>query len=484
MRKTFVALFALLVGCSFAEAGAYKPPVECEGKVPHYLTGFSQPDDQIDTFFQVNQNFVVSDADSLANAVWGANLGERVELTFHGHTVTLYLPTYRRNGGMVYAHSKNGVTPLTEQEFACVKADLREWIQGGIDKNYETHKVITDIAVASFAKRTGKTAEEVRGLLGKSIPEYGTNYADVLKIPLLEPVDFIQSIKYIYFTPLRSCNAAVSMNTIVLLTPCVRRTDFILGHAEVVTHELIHANTKLQGYPIGWYVNVELMAALFPFLDPPTSLDTFFYHSYLMTPWEGLKVFGGFDVKKVRKEIYRYGVMGRGAALNREALTKYLPEVNRAAAWLRESATKVLGEYYSDPHVWAAINDAAYDDDMFYKVIMAKLYEPTLLDGHAKTVRFILKHADQSADVAKKALERVGKRQTSNGDNHYRERLFQDLQEITQMLGVTPEVLERLGRMYGFHTATFAQMDPEILRRLIRDFLNREGILSTIKEMP
>ena len=467
-------IFSLSTITAKAGAGNKNWPSECQGKPPHYLVGLSQEKDQIDILYQVHQVYLMSSADSNTKSPFGANLGESIELAFYGHTFTLYLPMYRRSSEMVYYHTANSITPLTEQEFSCVKADLRAWIQSGIDGDFADHKMISDLAVESFAKRNKKTPDEVRDLLSKPIPEYGTNYADVLQIPQLEPADFIKSIKFAYFMPMGSCNAYVFLKNILAFTPCVRRLDYVVGKNEVIKHELIHANIKLQGHPISWYVNVELLAALMPFLESPTNLNTFFYHGYLSSPWEALKVFGGFDVEKIRKEIFRYELYKGGSAINREVLSKYIPEINRAAQWLRESAIKVLWEYYSDQHAWVAINNMSHDDDMAYKVIMAKLYEPTLLGGHNTTVRFILKHGDRSAEVAKRAWENVGKPLKIESDLEHK-KFSDDIKAFAKMLGLTDDIIARVGKYYGFKVEDFKNMDLNLLRRVISDFLQREG---------
>ncbi len=466
--------FVLVTAFSVTDVTAQTWPAECQGRPPHYLVGFTQTKDQIDAFFQMQQNYRMSQADSASRAMRAANLGEYVKLTFYGHTLTLYLPMYRQAGNSVYFHTASGVTPLTKQEFECVKADLKKSIQSAIDSDYADHEKITTIAVESFGKRYNLTPDAVRDLLTKQIPEYGTNYADVLKIPLLEPVDFIKSVKYMYFTPMGSCNASVYVKTVVAFTPCVRRTDHILGYPTVMKHELIHANIKLQGYPLAWHFNVELFAALLPFLEQPTTLDDFFYHPYLSTPWEILKVFGRWDIQKVRQEIYRYAVAWRGSAMNREVLASYLAEINEAAKWLRETGLQALAEFYSDPHWWVAVNDISFDDDMAYKAIMAKNWEPTLLKGHANTVKFILRHADQSKSIAEKALERVGKNR--DFEEERQKKALAEYLKLAEALGFSQAELIRMGRAYGYKSEHFERMDLDMVRQLLNDFLKGEGM--------
>ncbi len=457
-------------------------PASCEGKPPHYLAGYTQTKDQIEAFNQMQLNYRNSWIDSKNKARAAANFGEKTELTFYGHTVVLYLPMYRRADGGVYYYTGVDAVRLTEKEFECVKDDLRQWIQQAIDADYEDHKSITPLAIESFAKQSGMTTDEVKELLPKPIVEYGTTYSEVYKIPQLEPADFISGVKYMYFTPMGSCNAAVYLQSVVIFTPCVRRMDHILGFSSVIKHELIHANRKLQGMPLLWYFNYELFAALMPFLEQPTNLDDFFYHSYLETPWEALRVFGCFDIAKLRKELFRYNVPWGGNAMNRELLTNYLNEINKATVWLRESGLKVLAEFYSDPRVWAAINDMSHDDDMAYRVIMAKLYEPTCLGGHSKTVRFILKHADESKSIADAAWERVGKNRNNMGDDR-REKAFRDLMRFAEVLGLNEEKLARLGRAYGFRNIDPARVNLDTVREILKDFIMKEGPFKISKEV-
>jgi len=477
-RLFCLCLTTMLFGAlaiSIAEANTNTWPTECQGKPPHYLAGFTQTKDQIEAFFQMQQNFHMSKADSEGRAIWAANMGEYENLTFYGHTVTIYLPMYRRADNAVYYHTTAGVTKLSEQEFACVKADLKQWIQSAIDANYADHKMISTLGVEIFAKQNGLTPEAVRELLAKPIPEYGTNYQDVLKIPLLEPADFIKGVKYMYFTPMGSCNASVYFHTVVAFTPCVRRTDYILGYPVVMKHELIHANAKLQGFPIGWYTNVELLAALLPFPEQPTDLETFFYHPYLSTPWEILRVFRKWDIRKVREEIFRYRVAWRGSAINREVLASYLTEINDAAQWLRDTAIQVLAEFYADPHFWVTVNQRSYDDDMFYKVIMAKNWEPTILKGHANTVKFILRHVDESKSIADEARKDVGKNRDL-GTDEYRRKTLNEFLKLAEALGFSQAELIRLGRAYGYRIEHFERMDLDMMRQLINDFLKGEGM--------
>lgn len=476
-------VFALTIVSSVTNSMAETSwPAECNGKPPHYLAGFTQTKDQIDAFFQMQQNFLMSRADSTGSSLWGANLGEYVNLTFYDHTLTLYLPMYRKEGDKVYYHTTAGITTLTSQEFDCVKADLKQWFQSAIDANFADHKVITTLAVEIFGKANSMTPEEVRRLLATPIPEYGTNYSDVLKIPLLEPVDFIKGVKYIYFTPMGSCNAMVYATTVVAFTPCTRRWDHILGYPVVAKHELIHASAKLQGFPIGWYTNVELLAALLPFPEQPTDLETFFYHPYLSTPWEILRVFRKWDIQKVREEIFRYRVAWRGFAMNREVLSGYLTEINEAAQWLRDTAIQVLAEFYSDPHWWVTVNQRAYDDDMFYKVIMAKNWEPTILKGHANTVKFVLRHADESRSLAEEARLDVGKERGLSADEHQR-KVLDEFLKLAEALGLSKAELLRLGRAYGYRQEHFEKMDLDVVRKIINDFLRGQGMFEKRSEV-
>lgn len=449
-----------------AEAGNW--PAVCDGKPPHYLAGLKQTDDQIEAFNQIQLVYEMSKADSVNDgARWGSNLGEKVDLTFYGHTVTLYLPMYRKAEDGVYHYTASGSTKLTNQEFECVKEDFRDWVQRSIDADFKDHKGINTLAVESFANRNDKTLDEVRELLKKPIPEYNTTYADVLQIPQIEPVDFIKHVKHMYFTQMGSCNAAVYLKSFVILTPCMRRMDHVTGYPSVMKHELIHAST-LQGYPIGWYFDMELFAALLPFLEHPANLEDFFYHGYLSTPWEALRVFACFDVGKMRKEIFRYQVPWGGSALNREVLAGYLGEINKASAWIRETGLKVLGEFYSDPHVWVAVNDMSFDDHMAYKVIMAKMYEPTCLGGHSKTVRFILKHADESKNIADSAWKRVGGKSNFNKEQA---KAMKDLMRLANALGLSEDDLLRAGRLYGLRGLEPEQLNLEKVRDLLRDFI-------------
>ena len=134
----------------------------------------------------------------------------------------------------------------------------------------------------------------------------------------------------------------------------------------------------------------------------------------------------------------------------------------------------MLWEYYSDQHAWVAINNMSYDDDMAYKVIMAKLYEPTLLGGHNTTVRFILKHGDRSAEVAKRAWENVGKPLKIESDLEHK-KFSDDIKAFAKMLGLTDDIIARVGKYYGFKVEDFKNMDLNLLRRVISDFLQREG---------
>lgn len=464
-----ISLSALFSAAFFTPAAeAENWPAACEGKPPHYLAGLKQTDDQVEAFNQIQLVYQMSQADSVnGGARWGSNLGEKVDLTFYGHTVTLYLPMYRKAEDGVYHYTASGATRLSNQEFECVKEDFRDWVQRSIDADFKDHKGINTLAIDGFASRNGKTSDEVRELLKKPIPEYNTTYADVLQIPQIEPVDFIKHVKHMYFTQMGSCNAAVALKTFVVLTPCMRRMDHVLGYPSVMKHELIHAST-IQSYPIGWYFDMELFAALLPFLEHPANIDDFFYHGYLSAPWEALRVFACFDVGKMRKEIFRYRVPFGGSAINREVLAGYLGEINKASAWIRETGLKVLGEFYSDPHVWVAVNDMSFDDHMAYKVIMAKMYEPTCLGGHSKTVRFILKHADESKSIADSAWKRVGVARKSNEDQV---KTMKDLLRFAGVLGLSEDDLVRAGRLYGLRGLDPDNFNLEKVRDLLRDFI-------------
>ena len=470
-KSLFIAAF--LVYAVFQSSAVFGAdwPAACAGKPPHYLVGLTQTNDQIEAFNQIQLINKMSQADSVINrARWGSNLGEKVDLTFYGHTVTLYLPMYRKTENGVYYYTAAGVERLTDKEFECVKDDFRKWTKDSIDADYKDHKAINTLAVESFAGRNGRTPDEVRELLKKPIPEYNTTYADVLQIPQIEPVDFIKHVKHMYFTPMSSCNAAVYLKTFVVLTPCMRKMDYVLGYPSVLKHELIHAST-LQGYPIGWYFDVELFAALLPFLEDPANLEDFFYHGYLDSAWEALHVFACLDVKKMRKEIFRYKVVWGGTAMNREVLANYLAEVNKASAWIRESGLKVLGEFYSDPHIWATVNDMSHDDRMVYKVIMAKLYEPTCLGGHAKTVKFILKHSDEMKSVADSAWKRVGQKRELD---ERQIKAAKNLMQFAEAIGLSEEDLLRASRIYGFRGMDPSKLSIEKIREILSSFILSE----------
>ena len=43
------------------------------------------------------------------------------------------------------------------------------------------------------------------------------------------------------------------------------------------------------------------------------------------------------------------------------------------------------------------------------------------------------------------------------------------------MLGLTDDIIARVGKYYGFKVEDFKNMDLNLLRRVISDFLQREG---------
>ena len=297
---------------------------------------------------------------------------------------------------------------ITEEELKVVVDDLLAMVPiAAYNIDFEYYKSVTDNAIRARAEKLGLTEDEFRKQLDEKDPQYDITFREINRIPAsMRRSDFVPRELHLGYNPeLLGTLGVTWLNTgVVYYNPQARVLDYLVGKPVVLAHEFIHANVNLQKFPFSDGFDLELNASIPDMLLPDDQVN-FFFHPYPETVRELAWIYFGFNFKQVQKEIVRFN-FGGPVWVDEDKYRQYFKELERIKAeMLVFFRDKVIPEFYSDPLWWSAMNDRRGDRNSVFRVMMANHYDPTLLGGHAETMKWLLPRTDTAIEMARRAHE-------------------------------------------------------------------------------
>lgn len=395
-----------------------------------------------------------------------------------------------RNGcdGKIRYQSFEGQTYVTQEQFRVVEKKFDDFAVRAVkDVDFPFWKGLFGAAIADAAKAEGKTVDEFLKHLDREDPyNPGIAFRELRHIfNELEEKDFVP-YREIHFglTPeFTSVLGVAWLNAgVVHYTPVAMILDHLLGNPEVLAHEFVHTNPKLQNMPLGWGFDLETMASISEMLLENDHLHLW-NHSYAADFREYTQVFCGFRFDQARDEIVKrptWMSMGN-VVIDEEKFNEYSLKLNQCKQALRVALRTGVEWLYSNSLYWSAMNDKTVDDNFVFRVAMSAMYNPTLLGGGAETMKWLAPRTDRIKQMMNKAWEDSGKPQeggvavqsVEDGRRNARAAIIFD--QIQRTYGVSDEEVQKFLRVNKVSSvAELLVWEPAKLRQAIEDFIKNE----------
>ena len=479
MKRLCVVLLIITVSVvAMGKAFGQSWPAVCGGQPPHYFKHIRSPQTQKE------KNVELGRVQQSYSAYWDAtppriNRAEEMETELYGKKVKIIFWQYSQEGDKVLYYTPHGVEQITLEEFQCVKLDMINQLNAAVEYLNFGLSGLTSKILPLVAEQLKVSEDDLRTALLKPIPDDpDITLADYMDWPVLEAKDFLGP-KDSFTLHIGNISWSGVLGVAWLNSGTVgyhtvgRIYDHIAGKPLVLLHELMHANSKLQNMPLAWYFNPELFAALPEAMDNSLFTNWFLNWFYLADLQEAVHVFFNFDSKRAWKEIWKFNI-GGALEFDEQKMDHYTAMKELIQKELRHFITNVLfPEFYYDPLRWAGINHKSRDDNMAFKVIFSRYYEPTILGGREKTAKWLDKNSRLLEDITKDAWDLVGKPRKMNGDQM---KAIAELRTYAAAMGFTNEDIERFGRVFGRRLAAEDNISPETVKRLFKIFLNAESV--------
>lgn len=211
--------------------------------------------------------------------------------------------------------------------------------------------------------------------------------------------------------------------SVVMLSPDAVRQDFVLGDPYVLRHELIHANSQVQGIPFSWYFDVELFAEL-------SSLSTsrypfnFYFHGYLEPVRRAAKAFFSFDADEAASQLFDRSIAD-SYRIDEERFNELESMTDRIAEEMKWFTSEVLyPRFYANTYWMTAFNSKLCMSWASFDLLMAMTYDPTILDGVENTTRWLQRNERVIGRIGEEALDAAGEELDSPEDLDSRYRGF------------------------------------------------------------
>lgn len=468
---------ALLLGLIILFATS--PPARAADQVPHYfpdgIERLNEPAQQWEAYLRymnatdICRGTVGSDV----NATRDFSRAITVERVFEGEKVTFYFEPWVRVKGKIVFYDFCGKTTVSEAQFQAVVDDFIGQFAQAIELGYDYHKELETVAVKAKAKRVGKSEEELRALLDKPVPDApGVTYRELQQLPRpVKKSDFVPREVHFGYTPYFG---VAWLNTETLwVTPQARIMDYLFGKPSVLLHEMTHANNNLQSYPLSNGIDVELLASTPEMLFDEDHISLS-YHGYSRDTRDMVYVFFGFNFAQVRKEILIYDYAGN-MKFDTAKFNEYFLKLQEVKKELRKAYLRTLEEYYSDQVFWTSFNEKLQDTRAVFRVMMSLNYDPTILNGHAETMKWLKTHHDEIMRMANQAFQNSGG-ESDDGESTAAKRLpaGMNIRMLEQFTGLSREEMLKLAKKYDIDVNDLKSKSNAEVIRIYLQIMERE----------
>lgn len=413
--------------------------------LPFFLRGYVQYGPSADSFDRMGElsRWLQSTRTRYferSSLIWNGLSIERT-WTYRGHEVRAIFVQYGLVDGEVVCNYPDGVLYLAAESpfYPGVEAALRagelgreEFLAERRRLSWEEFGKVEDLLYGSLEqavdwlwKDLGPLQEELVAMASEQLGVQSIfdkvpfevdpplTVGDILGVPYLSKEQILPDV--IYYGPLAGAAAWMSVGSNIWLHPgygkAERRMaiheqwlgyDWIRGCPQIVRHELTHA---WQSTPLGWYYDVELFNEMYTHCIDVDELD-FLSHPYLRRIRSIALRYWSFDAYDAYQSLMEFRV-GGVTQVSREKYNEMAELVHVISAELRKNAMDFYRAFYSDPLFYIALQEVCRDSQMAVDLLYAQIYEPTCLGGAEETQRWQEAHAEEIAQLGKRALADV-----------------------------------------------------------------------------
>lgn len=416
--------------------------------------------------------------------------GQKVKIVFDQH-VCETLNSLNDNGSCKSGDrtrytSFGGQYFITEKQFQELVEFTDQAVKNAVELDYAFWSQLEKDAVNIAAKADGMSEKDFREYLGRKDPlNPAMTFRDLRHIPpVVERKHFVPFRElHIGLTPeIPSVLGVAWLNTgIVYYTPVAMIRDYLMDAPVVLAHEFVHTNKNLQGIPLVWGFDAETVASVPDMLVTNDYTDLWF-HGYAENFRELIWVYFRFDFTQARKEVVRFPMVGN-LRIDPVKFDEYSQKLEVAKAELRQAFKRVMAEFYSTPVWWTAMNDKLVDDNSVFRVMMASMYNPTLLGGEEATMKWLTTNQPKIERWADEAWRETGSTANDSGNNSgasieknkEKRAALLVLSHIQSAYGISDEDVTKFLK---FHKVSSAQdvfnWKPAKLKKAIEDFIAHE----------
>lgn len=405
-----------------------------------------------------------------------------IEKTYFGQKTKLVFDNYIREGNKIRYTFFGEQDYISEEQFNFVVDMLDRSIRTAVESNYSFWGDLEKGAIAEAVKASGQTEVEFRASLDKKDPiNLDITFREMRHIPVkIEKGDFVPFREiHLGLTPEYTSVLGVTwLNTgIVYYTPVAMLRDYMMpGQRGVLAHEFVHANKKLQSIPLVWGFEADTFASIPEMLVEGNHLDVWF-HGYAEDFREFIWVYSGFDFTQAREEVVKRNLMGN-LEVDAKKFNEYSQKLNVVKKEFLPAFQKAIQKFYSDPIAWTALNDKTKDDNFVLKVVMASMYNPTLLGGEAPSVKWLKSNEPKINRMFDTAWEESGKPQGEQGsDEHRLSASMLMLNLVKDKYGITDSDVQKFLKLHKVSSVNdLMKWEPARLRAAVEDFIRREKV--------
>lgn len=428
--------------------------LQAQSRVPHYfpegIEKVTDPASQYEAYLRVLN--VTSSCRSALNDHSYARLMEnnpKVEIEVAGKKTVLVFDAWIKSGNNIVFYDFCGQKVITPDEFNVVVKDLEAQVRLAVDKAHDYYDDFEERAVKARARNLGVSEGELRNLLDKPVPRVPQiTYRELHQLPRpSKKSDFVPKEVHLGYMEEGILGAAWLNSGVTYDMIQGRLADVVIGEPSVLTHEFTHANTNLQRLPLSDGFDVE-MAASIPEMFWPEDKISLSRHGYLHDVREMIRVFFGYNFEQASSEVFLWNY-GGNIKIDRAKFNQYsdkLADIKKEMlTFFRE---KAIPEFYSDPVGWTSLHEKLQDSRGVFRIMMALNYDPTILEGHAKTMVFLETNREKIKRMAHEAFLESGKpSDEGEGDSNLISEI--SIRNLEKVFGMSREEMMSLARKHG-----------------------------------
>ncbi len=319
--------------------------------------------------------------------------------------------------------------------------------------------IIDDSIDIGLEKRVGKEKKAgMRARLDEKIPGYEITWREYYGLLYdNKESDFVPTELHLgYNVRLRGIFGVTWLNTgLVYINPQTLQIDFIKNEPQVMKHEFVHVNSNLENFPLAESFDAELLASFMMF-HSEDQID-FFFHGYAALPRKFAKIYFNYDFDAARARMVKFDDATGNLIVDAKAWNEELEKLQPIKEEFIRFGRLALPEFYSDEMFWLAMNKKLRDNNVVFRMMMAKYYDPTSLGGRVPTMRWLEANKERIRKIAEESMAEVEK----SGD------------EVVIQANLPPFLLDLYMRTFNERERAAIERHfrehPEELRKLLTD---------------